>query len=75
VTTRRFAWAVWGLTLALAVARPFLFEAAKVDSDVWAYALFGLAIIGKRSRSPRSEAPGCRPHSSGPSSKVASDTT
>jgi signal transduction histidine kinase len=46
VTTRRFAWAVWGLTLALAVAWPFLFEAAKVDSDVWAYALFGLAVIG-----------------------------
>ena len=46
MTTRRFAWAVWGLTLALAVAWPFLSEAAKLDGDVWAYALFGLGVIG-----------------------------
>ena len=47
MTARRVAWAIWGLTLVLIVAWPFLSEAAKVpDSNAIAYGLFGLAIVG-----------------------------
>ena len=47
MTARRVAWAIWGLTIVLVVAWPFLSEAANVsDNDAVAYPLFGLAVIG-----------------------------